>query len=206
MLSGPIANTASVLQTVLIASFTLRFALWWRPISNETEAGLRWGRHHRAGQTDLGQRENLIHLLCTLELFSRGDHPRKCAVKWVCRVWKAKGGKKESPLPSSMTQCCLIVGMMKKCCFSKLIYYIFDFLMCGCRAWGWCSCVPLTCCTRHRVIPPLKWNHGECWHRAQGCKKGFPLLPQRDAREGADWWHAYLVTASITVVIFPLLH
>lgn len=57
--------------------------------------------------------------------------------------------------------------------------------------------------TDHRVVPPFKWNHSDRWHPTYRKRFFFSTTP-KICREGGDWWHTYLVPASITVVMFPL--
>lgn len=56
-------------------------------------------------------------------------------------------------------------------------------------------------CMKHHVILPFKWNHEDRWHWAFH-KRFFQCC--KDIQEGGDWWNTYLVSASITLVMFPL--
>ncbi len=62
-------------------------------------------------------------------------------------------------------------------------------------------CLKVIECMKHNVILPFKWNLEDRWHWTY--RKRF-FQYSKDMQEGGDWWHTYLVPASITVVMFPL--
>lgn len=191
-----------VLQTI-VSPFTLRFALWWRLSSL-----LRWNRSCFAvrpapqSRTHWPRSEGELDPLAVHSVSSLAVETIRESVRLngFCGVWKAKLGDGNGVSTANFhdTVVFFLNFLLKQ--------NIFDSLLRGCGDWGWCLYALLK--KRHirrHVILPLQPNHGECWHRPQRRKKKKFFSPVL-LLKGGDWWHTYLVTASITLVIFPLLH